>query len=74
MTHAADLPPWAALTVALLLLLGAGLTLIGSVGLLRFRSFYERVHAPPLARRSVWLPPAGLHALFFGAADAPRAA
>lgn len=48
MTHLADLPAWAALAVALLLLLGAGLTLIGSLGLLRFGSFYERVHAPTL--------------------------
>ena len=48
MTHAADLPPWAALAVAALLVLGAGLALIGSIGLLRFRSFYERVHAPTL--------------------------
>ena len=48
MTHAADLPPWAALAVAALLVLGAGLALIGSVGLLRFRGFYQRVHAPTL--------------------------
>lgn len=48
MTHAADLPPWAALAVALLVLLGAGLALTGSIGLLRLRSFYERVHAPTL--------------------------
>ena len=48
MTHAADLPLWAALPVALLLLLGAALALIGSIGLLRLRSFYERMHAPTL--------------------------
>lgn len=48
MTHAADLPPWAALAVAVLLVLGAGLALIGSIGLLRFRGFYERIHAPTL--------------------------
>ena len=48
MSHAADLPAWAALTTALLLLLGAGLTLIGSLGLLRLKTFYERVHAPTL--------------------------
>lgn len=48
MTHLADLPAWTALIVALLLLLGACLTLIGSLGLLRFGSFYERVHAPTL--------------------------
>lgn len=48
MTHAADLPAWAALPTALLLLLGAGLALTGSLGLLRLGSFYERVHAPTL--------------------------
>jgi multicomponent K+:H+ antiporter subunit G len=48
MTHAADLPGWAALLSALFLLLGAGLAFTGSVGLLRFGSFYERVHAPTL--------------------------
>ncbi|MCB4822095.1 monovalent cation/H(+) antiporter subunit G [Roseicella aerolata] len=49
MTQAANLPLWAALPVALLLLTGAGLGLIGSVGLLRLRNFYERIHAPTLA-------------------------
>lgn len=48
MNHAAALPLWAALPVALLLLLGAGLGLTGSIGLLRLRSFYDRVHAPTL--------------------------
>ena len=48
MTHAADIPTWAALTIALLLLLGAGLTLTGSLGLLRLGSFYDRIHAPTL--------------------------
>jgi multicomponent K+:H+ antiporter subunit G len=48
MTNAADLPAWAALPTALLLLLGAGLALTGSLGLLRLGSFYERIHAPTL--------------------------
>ena len=48
MSHAADLPAWAALATALLLLLGAGLALVGSLGLLRLGTFYERVHAPTL--------------------------
>ncbi|BCP52032.1 hypothetical protein K32_06490 [Kaistia sp. 32K] len=43
-----DLPAWAALLVAFLLLLGSGLTLLGTIGLVRFKSFYERVHAPTL--------------------------
>lgn len=48
MTEAGDLPLWAALPAALLVLLGAGLTLVGSLGLLRLGSFYERIHAPTL--------------------------
>lgn len=48
MTTAAELPAWAALSTAFLVLLGAGLTLIGSIGLLRLDNFYARVHAPTL--------------------------
>lgn len=48
MSHAADLPLWAAVLVAFFLLLGAGLTLIGSYGFFRLRSFYDRIHAPTL--------------------------
>lgn len=42
------LPAWAALLTSVLVLAGAGLTLIGSLGLLRLKTFYERVHAPTL--------------------------
>jgi multicomponent K+:H+ antiporter subunit G len=48
MTNVADLPAWAALPTAFLLLLGAGLALTGSLGLLRLGSFYDRIHAPTL--------------------------
>ncbi|MCO5090246.1 monovalent cation/H(+) antiporter subunit G [Bosea sp. (in: a-proteobacteria)] len=48
MSHAADLPLWAALTISFFLVLGAGLTLIGTIGLVRLGTFYERVHAPTL--------------------------
>ncbi len=48
MTTLHDLPGWAALLAAFLVLLGSGLTLIGNIGLLRLKSFYERVHAPTL--------------------------
>lgn len=48
MTTLHELPDWAALLTALLVLFGSGLTLIGSFGLMRLRSFYERVHAPTL--------------------------
>jgi len=48
MNRMADLPAWAALATAFCVLLGALLTFIGTLGLLRFGSFYERVHAPTL--------------------------
>jgi multicomponent K+:H+ antiporter subunit G len=48
MTTASDIPLWAALLTALLVLLGATLALIGSIGLLRLNTFYERTHAPTL--------------------------
>ena len=48
MTHVADLPVWAALLTSFLVLLGAGFTIVGALGLLRLESFYERMHAPTL--------------------------
>ena len=48
MSHLAGLPAWAALLTAFFLILGSGLTLLGAIGLLQFRTFYERVHAPTL--------------------------
>ena len=43
-----DVPLWAALIIALLVLLGAGLTLAGTLGLARMPNFYQRIHAPTL--------------------------
>ena len=48
MNHLDSLPPWAAVTVAILALAGALLAFVGSLGLLRLRNFYQRVHAPTL--------------------------
>ncbi len=48
MSSAGELPAWVAVVVAILVLVGGAATLIGTLGLLRFRSFYERVHAPTL--------------------------
>ena len=48
MSDTTDLPAWAALLTSLLVLLGAGLTLTGAIGLLRLKTFYERMHAPTL--------------------------
>ena len=43
-----DLPVWAALPAALLLIAGGSLTLIGALGLLRLRDFYSRMHPPTM--------------------------
>ena len=48
MTDLDTLPVWAALLASVLVLLGAGITLVGAIGLLRLRTFYERMHAPTL--------------------------
>lgn len=46
--NAHTLPLWAEITVAALVLSGATVALIGSIGLLRLRTFFERVHAPAI--------------------------
>jgi len=43
-----EVPLWAAIPIAALLVFGAGLTLIGAFGLMRLPSFYDRIHAPTL--------------------------
>ena len=48
MNHAASLSPFVAVVTALLVVLGATLALVGSIGLLRLKSFYDRVHAPTM--------------------------
>jgi multicomponent K+:H+ antiporter subunit G len=45
---AGELSALPAVLTAVFLVSGAAITLIGSLGLLRLRSFYERVHAPTL--------------------------
>ncbi len=42
------LPLWAEIIVAALVLAGAGLALLGSGGLLRLPTFFERVHVPAI--------------------------
>ena len=42
------LPLWAEITIAALVLCGAAVALLGSWGLLRLASFFERVHAPAM--------------------------
>ena len=48
MNEVTDVPALAAILTATLLIGGSAITLIGSLGLLKFRSFYQRVHAPTL--------------------------
>jgi len=48
MNEAAEIPTLATTLTALFLVVGAAITLIGALGLLRLRTFYERVHAPTL--------------------------
>jgi len=43
-----DFPVWAAILIAILVLAGAALTLLGTFGLLRLKTYYERIHAPTL--------------------------
>jgi multicomponent K+:H+ antiporter subunit G len=43
-----DLPAWAAIPAALLLIVAGLLALIGSVGLLKLGNFYARMHPPTM--------------------------
>lgn len=46
--NAVEVPLWAALPAAFLLVCGGLLTLVGSLGLLRLQHFYARIHAPTM--------------------------
>jgi len=48
MTNLDQVPPVIAGVVAILTCIGAVAALIGSIGLLRLRTFYERVHPPTM--------------------------
>jgi len=48
MSHLETLPVWAAVLIAFFVVLGSGLTLLGTVGLIYLKSFYDRLHAPTL--------------------------
>lgn len=48
MNEIAEIPALQAMLTAILLIVGAATTLIGSLGLLGLKSFYQRVHAPTL--------------------------
>jgi len=42
------IPDWLELAIALTVLAGAAVTFIGTVGLVRWATFYQRIHAPTL--------------------------
>lgn len=42
------LPVWAAVAIALLLIAGASIILIGALGLMRLPNFYQRIHGPAI--------------------------
>ena len=46
--NSADLPVWAAIPIAILLVIGGVVTLIGSVGLWRLPDFFSRMHGPSM--------------------------
>lgn len=43
-----SIPVWAAIPVALLLVLGGSIVLIGALGLMRLPNFYQRIHGPAI--------------------------
>ncbi|CAM3762417.1 monovalent cation/H(+) antiporter subunit G [Bordetella tumulicola] len=43
-----DIPLWAGIPASILLIAGGIIALIGSVGLLRFKNFVSRIHAPTM--------------------------
>ncbi|KGJ06233.1 multisubunit potassium/proton antiporter, PhaG subunit (TC 2.A.63.1.1) [Paracoccus halophilus] len=49
MRHLEQLPPWAAIIIALCVAIGASMTLLGGLGVVRLKSFYQRLHAQTLA-------------------------
>ncbi len=51
-----NLPLWAEIAVGALVLGGAIIALLGSMGLMRLKSYFERVHAPSIiATMGCWL-------------------
>ena len=51
-----SLPLWAEVLIAVLVLGGAIIALLGSLGLVRLKSYFERVHAPSIiATMGCWL-------------------
>lgn len=49
MTDTTELPFWLELTTAALLICGSVFALIGAIGLVRLKDFFQRMHPPALA-------------------------
>lgn len=43
-----EIPAWAAIPVALLLITGGSIIVVGALGLLRLPTFYQRIHGPAI--------------------------
>jgi len=43
-----ELPLWLSILVSIFVVVGAGLTMAGCLGLVRFTDFYRRIHAPTM--------------------------
>lgn len=51
-----QLPMWAEILIAIFVLGGATIAFLGSLGLMRLKSYFERVHAPSIiATMGCWL-------------------
>jgi multicomponent K+:H+ antiporter subunit G len=48
MSPTVPIPEWLQVLIALIVLAGALVTFIGTIGLVRWASFYQRIHAPTL--------------------------
>lgn len=48
MSPTVPIPDWLQMVIALIVLAGALVTFIGTIGLVRWASFYQRIHAPTL--------------------------
>ncbi|MGA0543178.1 monovalent cation/H(+) antiporter subunit G [Neotabrizicola sp. VNH66] len=48
MTHLEGIPPVLAAAAIVFLVIGSTLTFLGTLGLVRLRNFYDRLHAPTL--------------------------
>ena len=48
MRHLETLPPWAAILIAVLVMIGATMTLLGGFGIVWLKGYYQRLHAQTL--------------------------